>query len=94
VNARRNVPKVEGAEIRWPSTAAVCPDLSTSQSWMQSAPSAIAESIVIALRPGFAAPAWSPRSTRASTSCSIPNRWASSSSNTMTVESFTMRVTS
>jgi len=78
-----------------------------SQSSMQSAPSAIALTSVITLRPGLAAPARSPRSTRASTNCSIPKRRASnagsitpafattrSSSNTTRPDSFTMRVTS
>jgi hypothetical protein len=45
---------------------------------MQSAPSAIAEISDITLRPGFAAPARSPRSTVPSTSVSIPSRSASS----------------
>ncbi len=80
---------------------------STSQSSMQSAPSAMAASSVITLRPGLAAPAASPRSTHSSTSASIPSRAATvagstspasatarSSSKTIAVESFTMRVTS
>ena len=107
VNARRNVPSVDGATTRWPRTAAVWPERSTPQSSMQSAPSAIALIIVITLRPGFAAPARSPRSTRASTSASIPNRPASSagsntpafattrsSSNTTRPDSFTIKVAS
>ena len=44
---------------------------------MQSAPSAIADTSVMTLRPGFAAPARSPRSTVRSTSASIPSRSAS-----------------
>ena len=74
---------------------------------MQSAPSAIADSIVITLRPAFAAPGPSPRTTLSSTSASIPNRPARtagsitpafattrSSSKMTTAESFTMRMTS
>ena len=74
---------------------------------MQSAPKAIAETIVMTLRPAFAPPARSPRRTVRSTSCSIPSRWANSagsitpalatarlSSNTTTARSFTIRVTS
>jgi hypothetical protein len=66
-------------------------------------PEATGLSIVIALRPGLAAPGRSPRSTRASTSRSIPSRPASitpafatarSSSNTTTADSFTITVTS
>ena len=77
---------------------------------MQSAPSAIADTNVITLRPGFAPPSRSPRSTAPSTSASIPSRSASTaesstpafattraSSNTTLVASgrpFTMQVTS
>ena len=42
VNARRNVPSVDGAAIQPPSSRRVRPARSTSQSSMQSAPSAIA----------------------------------------------------
>jgi hypothetical protein len=41
VNARRNVPSVEGAITRWPSTAVVAPELSRSTSSMQSAPARV-----------------------------------------------------
>jgi hypothetical protein len=74
---------------------------------MQSAPRTIAEHIVITLRPGFAAPGRSPRSTHSSTSSLSPRRCASnagsitlstgtarSSSKTTTADSFTIRVTS
>ena len=44
---------------------------------MQSAPSAIADTSVMTFAPAFAAPARSPRSTRSSTSASIPSRSAS-----------------
>jgi len=64
VNARKNVPSVDGAATSCPSSASVRPARSTSQSSMQSAPNAIAETSVITLRPGFAAPPRSPRSTR------------------------------
>ena len=77
VNARRNVPNVDGAATRCPSTARVWPERNTSQSSMQSAPRHIADTKVITLRPGFAAPARSPRSTVRSTSASIPSRSAS-----------------
>jgi hypothetical protein len=63
VNARKNVPTVDGAATRCPSTAAVCPDRRMSQSSMQSAPNAIAETIVITLRPAFAPPGRSARRT-------------------------------
>lgn len=74
---------------------------------MQSAPNTIAEHSVITLRPGFAAPGRSPRSTHCSTSASKPKRPANnagsitpafatarSSSKTTTAVSFTMKVTS
>jgi hypothetical protein len=48
-----------------------------SQSSMQSAPSAIAETSVMTFAPAFAAPGRSPRSTVRSTSISIPRRCAS-----------------
>lgn len=107
VKERRKVPRVEGAATRWGRTADVWPERSTSQSSMQSASSAIAQSIVATLAPGLAAPGRSPRSTHSSTNCSIPNRPSSaagtitpalatarSSSKTTAAESFTIRVTS
>jgi hypothetical protein len=48
-----------------------------SQSSMQSAPSAIAETSVMTFAPAFAAPARSPRRTVSSTSASMLKRWAS-----------------
>jgi hypothetical protein len=83
VNARKNVPSVEGATTRWPSTAPVRPARSTSQSSIESEPSAIAETSVITLAPAFAAPARAPKSTVSSTSASIPSRPASVAANTI-----------
>jgi len=83
VNARKNVPKVEGAITRCPSTLAVRPARNTSQSSMQSAPSAIADTNVITSAPPLPAPSRSPRSTRSSTSASIPSRPASVAVNTI-----------
>jgi hypothetical protein len=107
VNARKNVPSVDGADTRCPRTAAVWPERNRSQSSMQSAPSTIAEHMLITLRPGFAAPRRSPRSTHSPTSASKPRRRANnagsitpafatarSSSKTTTADSFTMKVTS
>jgi len=74
---RRNVPSVEGAITRCPSTSAVRPARNTSQSSMQSAPSAIPEISVITFAPSMPAPTRAPRSTRSSTSDSIPSRPAS-----------------
>jgi hypothetical protein len=51
VNERKNVPSVDGAIIRCPTMSAVRPDRSRSQSSMQSAPSAIADSNVMTLAP-------------------------------------------
>ena len=46
---RRNVPSVEGAITGWPSTWPVLAARSRSQSSIESAPSAIAETKLIAL---------------------------------------------
>ena len=51
MNARKNVPNGDGADTRCPNPARVWPERSTSQSSMQSAPSAIAETSVMSLRP-------------------------------------------
>jgi hypothetical protein len=83
VNARKNVPSVEGAATGWPSTSPVRPARSTSQSSMQSAPNAIAEISVMTLAPAFAAPGRSPRPTVSSTSASIPSRSASVAQSTI-----------
>jgi hypothetical protein len=77
VNERRNVPSVDGAMTRWPSTAAVWPVRSTSASSMQSPPATMACTSVNTLRPGRWWPGRSPRSTSWSTACSIPSRSAS-----------------
>src|SRR6266540_3746578 len=77
VNERRNVPSVEGAMTRWPSTVAVCPQRSTSASSMQSPPASIEWTRVNSLRPGRAAPGRSPRSISASAVCWMPSRSAS-----------------
>ncbi len=42
VKPRKNVPSVEGASTRWPTTRLVSPTRSTSQSSIESAPSSIA----------------------------------------------------
>ena len=62
VNERRNVPSVEGAMTRWPSTLAVCPQPSRSASSMQSPPASSEWTRVNSLRPGRCAPGRSPRS--------------------------------
>ena len=64
-----------------PSTALVCPERNTSQSSMQSAPSAHRDTNVMTLRPGFAAPTRSPRFTVPSIRASIPSRSASTAGN-------------
>jgi hypothetical protein len=56
VNARSNVPSVEGAGIQPPSSRRVRPKRRISQSSMLSAPSTIANGTAITLRPAFAAP--------------------------------------
>src|SRR5215207_2779827 len=75
-NDRRKVPTVEAAMTRWPSTLAVDPQRSSSTSSMQSPPAIMAWTRVSSLRPGRAAPGWSPRSTSWSVACSIPSRSA------------------
>jgi hypothetical protein len=52
VNERRNVPSVDGASTRWPSSWAVWAVRSTSASSMQSAPATMACSSVSTLPPG------------------------------------------
>ncbi len=110
VNERRNVPSVEGAIGRCPSTASVRPARNRSQSSIESAPSSIACTSEITLRPGRAAPGRPPSLTAPSTRASIPSRRPSvtasmipapattrSSSNTTSDRSdrsCTMRVTS
>ncbi len=74
VNARRNVPTVDGASTRWPSTVAVDPQRSTSTSSMQSPPARIPWTRVSSLAPGWAAPGRCPRSMSWSAACSIPSR--------------------
>jgi hypothetical protein len=73
MNARRNVPSVEGAATL-PSSADRRPERSTSQSSMLSAPSTIAKIGVITLRPALAAPTRSPRRTHRAANDSIPSR--------------------
>jgi hypothetical protein len=82
VNARRNVPSVDGAGSQPPSSRRVRPALSTSVSSMLSAPSTIANSSAITLRPALAAPG-RPRRSRTSfaASASIPSRCASVATN-------------
>src|SRR5215203_4142918 len=77
VNDRRNVPKVEGAITRCPSTSWVRAVRSTSASSITSPPATIACSRVSTLRPGRWWPGRSPRSTSSSTTASIPSRSAS-----------------
>jgi len=77
VNERRNVPRVEGAITRWPSTWLVAPQRKRSASSIQSPPASIACTRVNSFRPGWAAPGRSPRSISASAACSSPSRWAS-----------------
>src|SRR5215204_3981878 len=77
VNDRRNVPKVEGAITRCPSTSWVRAVRSTSASSITSPPATIACSRVSTLRPGRWWPGRSPRSTSSSTTASTPSRSAS-----------------
>src|SRR6266542_5580544 len=53
VHERRNVPRVEGAITRWPSTWLVAPQRKRSASSIQSAPASIACTRVNSLRPGW-----------------------------------------
>jgi hypothetical protein len=76
VKARKNVPIVEGAMTRWPSTWLVAPQRSRSASSMQSPPAIIEWTRVNSLRPGRCAPGCSPRSISWSAVCSMPSRWA------------------
>jgi hypothetical protein len=82
VNARKNVPSVDGAATRWPSTAPMRPERTMSQSSIESAPSSIAEINVITFEPALAAPARCPRRTHRSTRRSIPSRTASVATST------------
>src|SRR6266498_2133748 len=78
VNARRNLPSVEGAATQPPKRRRVRPERSTSASSMLSAPSAIANTRLITFRPALRAPGRSGRNrTNRSTRPSIPNRCAS-----------------
>src|SRR5215218_4209956 len=77
VNDRRNVPKVEGAITRCPSSSWVRAVRSTSASSITSPPATIACSRVSTLRPGRWWPGRSPRSTSSSTTASTPSRSAS-----------------
>jgi hypothetical protein len=78
VNARRNVPSVEGAATQPPSSRRVRPERSTSQSSTESAPSTIAKTSDITLRPAPAAPGRSGRRrTQRWARSSIPRRAAS-----------------
>jgi len=75
VNARTNVPSVEGAATQPPSSRRVRPDRRTSQSSMLSAPSAIAKISDITLRPALPAPGSFGRSrTNRCADSSIPSR--------------------
>src|SRR5918994_2767687 len=77
VKARSQVPTVEAAITRWPSTLPVAPERSSSTSSMQSPPATSACTNVSSLRPGWAAPGRSPRSTSWLVACSTPSRSAS-----------------
>ena len=78
VNARRNVPSVDGAAIQPPNSRRVRPARSTSVSSMLSAPSAIAKTSDMTLRPALPAPGRFGRSrTSRCASDSIPSRAAS-----------------
>ena len=77
MNERRNVPSVEGAITRCPSTAAVDAVRSTSASSMKSPPAIIESTRVITLRPGRKYPGRSPKSTQSSTTASSPRCWPS-----------------
>ena len=61
MNARKNVPSVDGAGTHPPSNRRVRPARSTPQSSTLSAPSSIANTSAITLRPAFAAPALPPQ---------------------------------
>jgi hypothetical protein len=82
VKARKNVPSVEGAGSQPPNSRRVRPARSTSVSSMLSAPSTIANTSAITLRPAFAAPGRSrrSRSSRAANP-SIPSRCATIATN-------------
>src|SRR6266545_1858233 len=69
VNERKNVPSVDGAATRWPSTCPVAPARSRSASPIHSPPARAEWITVMALSPMWAAPGVSPRS-----------RWVSNSS--------------
>jgi hypothetical protein len=78
VNARKNVPSVEGAGSQPPNSRRVRPARSTPVSSMLSAPSTIANNSATILRPAFAAPGRSPRNrTPSCASASMPSRCAS-----------------
>ncbi len=77
MNARNNVPSVEGAITRWPKIRTVLPARSTFISSMLSAPASIPCTNDITFRPGSAAPGNLGSSyTDSFTNSSIPNRSA------------------
>src|SRR5215218_8944009 len=86
VKLRSQVPTVEAAITWCPSTLAVNPQRSSSTSSMQSPPATRAWTSVSSLRPGWAAPGRSPRSTSWSAVCSIPSRSASVAGNSSPAE--------
>jgi hypothetical protein len=73
VNERRNVPIVEGASTRWPSTLPARPARSRSQSSIQLPPASSECTTVIALSPACARPGTSPRSTWVSSNSRRPS---------------------
>jgi hypothetical protein len=72
-NERRNVPIVEGAATRWPSTCPVEPARSRSQSSIQLPPASSECTTVIPLSPACARPGTSPRSTWVSSDSRKPS---------------------
>ncbi len=77
MNARRNVPSVDGAITRCPRINPVDPARNTFMSSMLSAPASIPCTRLITLRPGSAAPgALGSSHTDSFTSSSTPNRSA------------------
>jgi hypothetical protein len=82
VNARKNVPSVDGAITPCPKTSPVLPALTTSMSSMLSAPASIPCTNVITFRPGSAAPGTpAPSNTVSFTNRSTPNRPANDAVN-------------
>ena len=68
VNERKNVPSVEDAATRWPSTCPVAPARSQSASPIHVPPASAECTSVMAFSPTLAAPGASPRSTPSSNS--------------------------